>query len=284
MEKSLKPLVKWMGSKFSFRDTIIQEIQNLGYTGTYFEPFVGCGSVLLGLKPQKAVINDLNSQLINAWSWLKQAPEALIEAYKRLDCDPVSSDYYYQIRDEHNNYRNWGAEHLRAAAVFIWLTRHSFNGLYRTRKDGYFNANWNKQEHAAVPDFDNWRAIGKYLSENDVRILNTDFSYVMAMVKPGDLVYADPPYAVGTGEKAHSQPVYGGFDIYKDSERVAISLSVCPGAVVCSNNDNDVVRTLYTEDKWEYKPIAVRRAFHGSRGNIDYSKRAELLLIKKTGV
>ena len=144
MDSSLKPLLKWMGSKLSFRAEIISEIEKIGYSGTYIEPFVGCGSVLLGLRPKRAIIHDLNPQLINAWKWLKTAPEAMIEAYKRLDRDPVTSEYYYQIRDEHNNYRNWGAEHLRAAAVFIWITRHSFNGLYRTRKDGYFNANWNK--------------------------------------------------------------------------------------------------------------------------------------------
>lgn len=278
---NLKPLMKWMGSKYSFRSEIIDEINKAGYTGIYYEPFVGCGSVLLGLLPERAIINDLNGQLINMWRWLQRDVDGLIDAYKEVDMELITSEYYYERRDEHNEYRAGNVMGLRAAAVFIWLTRHSFNGLYRTRKDGSFNANWNKQEKAAIPDFDNWRMVGKYLRDNDVMILNTDFAEVVSMVKPGDLVYADPPYAVGTGETAHSKTVYGGFDIDKDSLRVSEILRGCPCKVICSNNDNDVVRQLYPEDKWGYKPIQVRRAFHGSRGNIDYGKRSELVLIKK---
>lgn len=276
-----KPIHKWMGSKLSFRQEIIDEINGLGYTGRYFEPFVGCGSVLLGLLPERAVINDLNQQLINVWKWLQTDASALVDEYKRIDRETVAESYYYDLRDEHNEYKSGCIETITAAAVFIWITRHSFNGLYRTRKNGYFNANWNKQEHAAIPDFDNWLNVGKYLAHNDVRIYNTDFAHILAMTERGDLVYADPPYTVGTGETAHSKPVYGGFDMGSDSERVARALEDCPAYVIASNNDNDIVRQLYTEDKWRYKEVNVRRAFHGSRGNINYNRRAELVLIKR---
>lgn len=276
-----KPIHKWMGSKLSFRREIIDEINGSGYTGTYFEPFVGCGSVLLGLLPGRAVISDLNQQLINVWRWLQRAPNLLIDEYKRIDRETIAEAYYYELRDEHNKYKRERSETVTAAAVFIWITRHSFNGLYRTRKDGTFNANWNKQEHAAIPDFDNWLKIGRYLDSRGVRILNEDFSTVVKMAKMGDLVYADPPYAVGTGDTAHSRPVYGGFDIDSDSVRVVRALEDCPAYVIASNNDNDVVRRLYTEDKWRYKEVNVRRAFHGSRGKINYNRRAELVLIKR---
>ena len=104
---------------------------------------------------------------------------------------------------------------------------------------------------------------------------------ILAMAKEGDLVYADPPYAVGTGEKAYSKIVYGGFDIKTDSERLARELLSCPAHVLASNNDNDVVRRIYPEDKWVYTELNVRRSFHGSIGDINYKKRAELLLRKK---
>lgn len=277
----LKPLLKWMGSKYSFRQEIIEKIHRTGYTGVYYEPFVGCGSVLLGLLPERAVINDLNGQIVNMWRQLKSDANELVDAYKSVDRSLITSEYYYERRAEHNEYRANKVMSPRSAAIFIWVTSHSFNGLYRTRNDGTFNANWNKRDHYATPDFDNWRNVGKYLNDNDISIFNTDFEDVVSLAEPGDLIYADPPYATGTGERAYSKEVYGGFDVVNDSIRVAETLEKCPCEVVCSNNDNDTVRRLYPARNWEYKQVLVYRAFHGSRGNVDHSKRSELVMVKR---
>lgn len=93
-------------------------------------------------------------------------------------------------------------------------------------------------------------------------------------------MYCDPPYAVGTQEKAYSAFVYGGFNVFSDSERVAKVLLDCPASVIVSNNDNDFTRRIYPSSTWNVKTLSLKRSFHGSRGNIDYSAKREVLFTR----
>ncbi|MBQ3332655.1 MAG: DNA adenine methylase [Thermoguttaceae bacterium] len=185
IDNPLKPLVRWMGGKQRLLGPILDTIYESKYTGTYIEPFLGGGSVLLALLPNRAVINDLNGQLVNLWRCVQSDVEAVIDCWNEINTDPVTSDHYYQLRDEHNEYRRNDTSGPRAAAVFAWITRHSFNGLYRTRKDGTVNANWNKEEQSRPLPVDNWREVHRYLRNNDILILQGDFDRVVKMAGGG---------------------------------------------------------------------------------------------------
>lgn len=275
-----RPLVKWMGSKQRLLQPILDCIRDAQYTGTYYEPFVGGGSVLLALQPKKAVINDLNGQLVNLWRWVQSDVEAVIGCWLSIDPPQITEEHFYRLRDEHNEHRRTNATGPHAAAVFAWVVQHSFNGLYRVRKDGAMNANWNKAPYSTTWHLNAWREVAGYLRNADVKILCGDFSQAIETCAPGDLIYADPPYTVGPMDRVFSAYVYGGFDINKDSVRVAEALAKVPCAVVVSNNDNSFSRQLFAPPTWGAVPLEVQRCFHGSIGRVDYSKRREVLFTK----
>ena len=79
----MKPFVKWVGGKRQLLTQIKEHIPE--YTGYYFEPFLGGGAVFLELEPEKAVVSDLNTQLISTYKWVRDAPENLLEYVERLD-------------------------------------------------------------------------------------------------------------------------------------------------------------------------------------------------------
>ena len=281
-DRPFKPILAWQGSKQNILGEILNEIYATNFTGTYYEPFIGGGSVLLALQPERAVINDLNMQLVNLWRCVAEDVDTFKDAYCACNPDVITKEDYYTRRDEHNQYRHDNTTGFRAAAIFVWCVKSAFNGQYRVGKNsGNMNATWDWRKKQTPMLWDNLRDISRYLRENDVTIMCGDFESAISTAKEGDLIYADPPYGVGTKEPAYSCNTYGGFDIKNDSARVARVLTDAPCHVVASNNDNDYVRELYPSDKWKRKKVLVRRNFHSSIGRIDYSRRPELIMSKR---
>lgn len=110
---------------------------------TYVEPFIGGGAVLFNLQPQKAIINDLNEELINTYKVVKESPRELLELLKIHDKNNCKG-YFYEIRalDRTNNFENM--TNIEKAARVIYLNKTCFNGLYRVNKAGLFNSPYGK--------------------------------------------------------------------------------------------------------------------------------------------
>jgi len=203
-KKIAKPFLKWAGGKTQLINDIEmalpKDISKNKFT--YIEPFVGSGAVLFWMlnnfpKLEKAVINDINEDLINTYKTIALKPKELISILEILQNEfhnlEVSEDnkkeYYYQKRELYNT-RN--QEQNGQAALFIFLNRTCFNGLYRVNKNNGYNVPMGSYKKPTICDNENILAVSKVLQS--VEILCGDFENTLSYAKHNSFFYFDPPY------------------------------------------------------------------------------------------
>lgn len=246
MTKTIKPFVAWAGGKSQLLPEIETEIKRAGQFDTYYEPFVGGGAILFDLLPKKAVINDYNEELINAYRTIRDdLPNLLTELSKLHN----SKDEFYKIRawDREPDYANLSK--AKKAARFIYLTKTCFNSLYRVNRKGYFNTPYGRKRITQIVDQDNLTAINQYLNNNEVAITSGDFAKVLTQVKPNSLVYLDPPYVPLTTTASFTSYTAKGFN-KNDQEQLATAcqhLDQIGAKFIASNSDTKLVHELYQQ-------------------------------------
>lgn len=153
----------------------------------YIEPFAGSASLFFAIRPSRAVLSDINSDLIDTLCAVRDHPRAVHNRLSRL---PLGVDAYYRIRQ-------LDASQMPAldhAARFIYLNRFCFNGLYRTNMSGKFNVPYAASKTGRLPTLIELNMSAKVLSS--AQIMASDFEETLQNLQPGDFVYMDPPYAV----------------------------------------------------------------------------------------
>ena len=152
----ITPILKWAGGQTQIKNIILKEIEKYFdvETSTYYEPFFGGGAILFSLLPKKAVINDINSELINVYKTVKYHSEDLIrktEDYKNKD----SEEFYYDIRawDREESFKKLNK--VKMAARTIYLNKTCYNGLYRVNQSGFFNTPRGKYVNPGIYNEDN---------------------------------------------------------------------------------------------------------------------------------
>ncbi|MBU6460277.1 MAG: DNA adenine methylase [Proteobacteria bacterium] len=180
-----KPFVKWAGGK---RQLLNLLSLNLPPSFTYyFEPFVGGGAFLFSLLPEKAVISDLNPELINAYWMIRDNVEGLISD---LRAHHNEQEYFYRIRKE-----NPGClSDMKRASRFIYLNKTCFNGLYRENSRGQFNVPFGRYTNPNIVDEENLRKVSNYLNNDKIIIKNQNYIQSVQNAGKGDFIYFDPPY------------------------------------------------------------------------------------------
>lgn len=204
----IKPVLKWVGGKRQ----LLSEIKPLIPTkfNKFYEPFVGAGAVIFDLLPSKAVINDLNTELINVYKTIKEQPDELIELLKE-HMENNNKEYFYQIRELDRQAEYDNLSDIYKASRTIYLNKTGFNGLYRVNKSGQFNTPWGRYVNPKILDADNILNMNEYFNENDIEILNTDYKEVLNSVSKGDFVYLDPPYLPISSSSAFVSYTADGF-------------------------------------------------------------------------
>ena len=204
----VKPILKWVGGKRQ----LLNEISPMMPTefNKFYEPFVGAGAVIFDLLPDIAVINDLNSELINVYKVIKEQPDELIELLKE-HTNNNSKEYFYQVREldrqaEYNNLSD-----IYKASRTIYMNKTGFNGLYRVNKNGQFNVPWGRYKNPKILDADNILAMSKYFNDKNIKILNVDYKEALKSVSKGDFVYIDPPYLPISSSSAFVSYTADGF-------------------------------------------------------------------------
>ena len=187
-----KPFVKWAGGK---RQLISTLNENLPETfGIYYEPFLGGGALLFHMltehNKQKCSISDLNSDLILAYTTIRNRIDDLISSLKSHEKNyhKDSKAYYYSIRE--SNPRN----EIEKTSRLLFLNRTCFNGLYRVNSKGKFNVPLGKYSNPNIVNEDNLRSVSNILQSSKVSMKCRDFEAVLRDTKKGDFVYFDPPY------------------------------------------------------------------------------------------
>lgn len=182
----MQPVIKWTGSKRSQANTIVSYFPKT--YNTYYEPFVGGGSILYAAQPKTSMCGDICKPLIDLWNEIKNNPKNLIDSYyenwNRLYHD--GQDVYYEIRKRFNEHKN--------PCDFLFLTRTCVNGLIRFNSHNEFNNSFHLSRHGIKPD-----KLEKIIYDWSQHIQNTIFisggyDVTTSNVKQGDLIYLDPPY------------------------------------------------------------------------------------------
>ncbi len=203
-EQKLKPFLKWAGGKGQLLDEIRRHYPTeLGSSiYKYAEPFVGGGAVLFDVLSNYDVddvyISDSNAELINVYISLRDDSEALINALKQYESaylpmdDDQRKSFYYKKRSRFNELKKAGQRNFELAALFIFLNRTCFNGLYRVNSKGEYNVPMGAYKSPTICDEDNLRRVAKAL--NGVTIVCGDYKESASFVDEHTFAYFDPPY------------------------------------------------------------------------------------------
>lgn len=254
----MKPFVKWAGGKRQILKRINEFIDdsvedNSAYT--YIEPFLGGGAVFFDKAPKKAIINDLNEDLINAYRIIQSNEYTelirLLEEHAksyREDAD----DYYYDVR-QWDREAGWpdNKTPVERAARMIFLNRTCYNGLYRVNSKGQFNTPIGRYRNPTICDRENITAIHEYLSspKNDIQILNGSYEEAIKLAKDGDVIYIDPPYDY-EDDDGFTKYQMAGFT-FEDFQKLKkeCDKALNKGAfVIVSNNATQKVLNLFEQD------------------------------------
>ena len=159
---------------------------------SYCEPFIGGGAVLFALQPQKAIINDINSELIGVYRAIKDDVEALI---KRLAQFENTKECFYEVRGWDRNAELYNQlTDIDKAARVIFLNKTCYNGLYRVNSAGEFNTPFGRYKNPNIVNENTLRAVNEYFNTADVTILNKSYSEAVQGLPANSFVYLDPPY------------------------------------------------------------------------------------------
>ena len=242
------PLVKWAGGKRQLLEKLSERLP--AEWGTYFEPFVGGGALLVHLsnqgKIQKAVISDLNGELINLYRVVQKTPHQLIEELQ----DPVfqnTEDSFREIKAEFNEIIGTARNRIKRAAFLIYLNKHGFNGLWRVNSRGKYNVPFGKHARRSIPSAA--AVLNFHAMLQNVTILNRDFEDTVKTARKNDFIYFDPPYHPVSKTASFTDYNSNGFKI-QDQERLARlfgNLSDRGVLVMLSNSRIPVIEDLYRD-------------------------------------
>ena len=263
---SVAPFMKRAGGKSQLLQQIKERMPEK--YNSYFEPFVGGGAVIFELLPTNALINDINKALINAYRQICNAPEAFLAAVKQLD-EAMWEDgkkYYYSLREHYNDKLMKAEYDVELAALFVFINKHCFNGLYRVNGKGLFNVPYNNSRRTSV-DESIIMEVSRYLQ--GITIMDGDFEEACEGAGQGDFVFIDSPYAPlnPTSFESYTKE---GFDIESHRRLSNLFDKLTNRGCYCmlTNHNTELINELYSGKGYRRDVVSVKRMI-----NSDASKR-----------
>jgi DNA adenine methylase len=234
---NIKPFLKWAGGKRWLTGAgVFPEIENYD---RYLEPFLGSGAVFFHLRPSRAILSDVNAELIHLYATVREHPglfRGAMEDHHRKH----SRDHYYAIR------ASKPTDAIARAARFLYLNRTCWNGLYRVNMKGEFNVPIGTKSTVLFPD-DDFECIAAALADSE--LVCSDFETVIDRAGEGDLVFVDPPYTVRhnfNGFLKYNESIFSWADQVRLAECVKTAVDRGAGVIV-TNANHDSVRDLYNQ-------------------------------------
>lgn len=193
----IQPVIKWSGSKRSQAEKIVSMMPK--EINTYYEPFLGGGSVFIKLAMSKKTVNkyvlsDINQDLIDLWRQIKTNPKSISLSYTKMWNEMYNlSDweskkkYYFDVRDRFNN--------KKSLDDFMFIMRTAYNGMPRYNKKGLFNSPLHPKRNGIHPEKLNNILIFWNKILNDKNVVFLCKSYEETETRNDDFLYLDPPYA-----------------------------------------------------------------------------------------
>ena len=283
----LKPFVKWVGGKGQLIDEIEKLFLANGKTATkYAEPMVGGGALFFSMLSkyqfEELYISDINAELINAYVAIKRDVETLIERLKEMQMTFLPLDensrkfYYYSVRDKFNTVKLNDGTSTEKAALFIFLNKTCFNGLYRVNRKGLFNVPMGAFKNPTICDAENLRNIHNALQ--NVAIVCGDYTLSKSFIDNKTFVYIDPPYRPISETSAFTSYNSDAFD---DNEQIRLAkfideINAAGAKIVLSNSDP---KNVNPEDNFFddlYKSYRIHRVSATRMINSNAEKRGKI--------
>lgn len=262
---SVAPFVKWAGGKRQLIPQIRERMPEK--YNDYYEPFIGGGAVIFDLLPANALINDINKALINTYRTICNEPDAFLIEVNRLDNDmwEDGKKYYYSIREHYNDKLMRSEYDVELAALFVFINKHCFNGLYRVNGKGLFNVPYNNSRRVSV-DEDVIIATSEYL--RGVTIIDGDFEQACKNAKKGDFVFIDSPYAPlnPTSFESYTKE---GFDIESHKRLAKLYDELTARGCYCmlTNHNTELINDLYGNKGYTIDVVSVKRMINSDASN-----------------
>lgn len=297
MKQEAKPFVKWVGGKTQLLDEIRKYYPS--QVDKYCEPFVGGGAVLFDVlakcHPNDILINDINGELINTYNQIKANCNGLIDLLAELQEKYWSSSLeenkalYLEKRERFNSLKVNGnkKENLEKGALFIFLNKTCFNGLFRVNSKGLFNVPFNSAKKPLLCDEENLKACSRLLKKVKMSVGN--YSQCKDFIDSKTFVYLDPPYRPLTETAAFTSYNENGFG---DKEQIELAkfieaISRRKALVVTSNSDPKNVREDDNFFDKLYQKFSIKRVSASRMINSNAKKRGainELLISNVAGL
>ena len=219
------------------------------------------------MQPANALINDINKALINTYNIICNEADAFLEAVNRLDEEmwEDGKKYYYSVREHYNDKLMKSEYDVELAALFVFINKHCFNGLYRVNGKGLFNVPYNNSRRTSA-DENVIREVSKYLK--GVKIINGDFEEACKNAKKGDFVFIDSPYAPlnPTSFESYTKE---GFDIesHKRVAKLYDELTARGCYCMLTNHNTELINELYGNKGYKIDVVSVKRMINSDASN-----------------
>lgn len=276
MNDKFKPFIKYCGGKTRLLPYIIENLPPTTFNN-YFEPFVGGGSVLFELLSKDLTYNcnrnytvsDINENLINCYEIIKTNNEELINELGK-DIYKNNSESYYKCRDRFNDIKFDETNLVEKSALFIYLNKCGYNGMYRENSSGKFNIPFGKMKNPKICDTNVLRKDRDGLK--NVHIACCEYSSILDLVEKDDFVYLDPPYHETFTDYTNNK--------FNEEEQRELKIFVDTLTkkevfVMLSNSATDFIKELYKD----YKQINLNVKYSLGGKGANRGDKQELLIV-----
>ncbi len=296
----MKPFLKWAGGKTQLLPILGEKFPQENIENTiYIEPFVGAGAFFLYLAHRysfkKFIICDINHKLINVYNQIKNNLENLLnimdeiaKKYNNYETLEEKESYYYELRNEFNG----TPTEEREAALFIFINKACYNGIYRENSKGGYNVPFGKRKtvnpynRAQIQDISDMLNLRDAEGNYKVEIYTGDFNYITNLIDSDEkyFIYMDPPYrpvTVGGFSSYHSSP-------FNDDKQIELASFIRNNLTLPNINwllSNSDPHNLDENDNFFdelYDGFSIERIFASRRVNSNGNGRGDVkeLLIK----
>lgn len=184
---SSKPFLRWVGGKARTVGRLERFVPDIESSATYYEPFLGGGSLFFLLSPETAVLGDSNADLVDCYRRVSDRPDLVWRHLRGLVPRQAREDYA-ALRNEFNGTK----PSMRRAAIFIYLNKTCFNGIWRVNRQGQFNVPYGAKTKPGFPTAKSLRRASGSLRK--AKICSGDFADQLHTAIENDFVFLDPPY------------------------------------------------------------------------------------------
>jgi DNA adenine methylase len=279
-----KPFLKWVGGKRRLMASLVENLPEK--FNDYYEPFLGGGSVLFELINKEKLKNniyvgDIQPELLGCYQILSN-PEKFKELLNELSNEKSNERYtrtkeaFTLLKKEYNELKiNPENNKIKLTALFLYLNKTGFNGMYRENKKGEYNIPFGRYpENSPIWNIPNLKETSNILSNKNITWKTGDYSNLLKTAKKGDFIYLDPPYhKTFTG---YTKVPFGEPEQIQ-LKNLILELHHRGCYIMTSNSNTEFINNLYNEDFFTKIILNINRTNGGSKST---GKKEKEILIK----